>query len=876
MKLIPLLLAIASFAGLLEVARAVETDGTGTPQFFEAKVAPILSLHCLECHDTTTRKGKLDLSRKSAAFAGGKKGAVIVPGKAEKSRLWKSVISDEMPDDRPPLSAAEKDIVRQWINAGAHWPGEEIDPVAHLRKPGAAQDWVRRLTVPEYIETIRATLGLDVAEETSRILPPDTRADGFRNTAYNLTVDFAHVEAYARMAALVVDRLDVPKFIARFPAGGMDALIDGLGKFLLRGPLDPGERASFRRIADAVTRDGGDFNEAAACVIETMLQAPRFLYRIEQQPAGGAPRPLAPHELASRLSYLVWGAPPDDELRRAADAGELSDAKRLEAQVGRMLADSRAVAQSVRFLEDWLGLDRLEHLRPDAKRFPQWNARLAADMRAETRAFFDEVVWKQQRPLADLLNAQVTFVTPRLARYYGLPASGGPDDEADFVKDGQLALYTFNEGGGRRLEDSAGSAEPLALRVANASAVRWDEKGFMTIGSARIGSAGAAKRLSAAIKAAGAFTLEAWVTPTDANQTGPARVVSLSADTSRRNLTLGQAGGKWEVRLRTTATSANGLPGLSSQGGVKSGRVVHLVFTFAGGRARLYLDGRESAALELGGSLSNWDESFPLLLGNEAIGDRPWRGVFHRVAIYDRALSEEEVRRNHTAGKGTLLAPDAQAPVRHDLTKVPARGGLLTHGSVLTVGGDDASMVARGLFVLHDLLYSAVGNAPPGVDTTPVPPKPGLSHRAIAEQRLKQESCAGCHAKFEPLAFALEKFDGLGAYRDVDEHGNRLREDGEILFPGQEKPVPFRSIGEFVNLLAGSERVQKNITRKFAQFALGRPLTQSDAVELDRVHTAAGARGGTYASLVTALATSDFVRLSQPEFTLTTQTKPSP
>lgn len=873
MKLILPILMIAGFVGVPWIARAAAPAGAGTPQFFEAQVAPILSRHCLECHDTARRKGKLDLSRRSAAFAGGKKGAVIVPGKAEQSRLWKSVASGDMPEDRPPLSAAEKEILRQWINAGAAWPGEEIDPVAHLRKPGAAQHWVRRLTVPEYIETIRATLGLDVAEEARRILPPDTRADGFRNTAYNLTVDFAHVEAYARMAALVVDRLDTAKLDARFPSADGDALIDGLGNLLLRGPLDARERAAFRRIADAVRSDGGDARTVSSCVLEAMLQAPRFLYRIEQPPAGGSPQPVAPHELAARLSYLVWGASPDDELRRVAGAGELTDAKAVAAQVRRMLADPRAVAQSVRFLEDWLNLAQLDSLSPDRRRFPHWNAQLAADMRAETRTFFEEIVWRQQRPLADLLNAQVTFVTPRLARYYGLePAVGGPEH----VTDGLLALYTLGEGGGEVLRDTAGAGQPLPLRLAGQSGARWDAEGLMTVGSARIASAGAAKQLTAALKATGALTIEAWVTPTDAIQTGPARVVSLSADPLRRNVTLGQEAGKWEVRLRTTKTSANGMPGLLTPGGVKSGRAVHLAFTFAAGRTRLYLDGKEVASAQPGGDLSNWDDNFPLLLGNEATGDRPWRGVFHRVAIYGRALSAEEVRRNHTAGQRHLLAAGTQTPVRHDLSKVPARGGLLTHGSVLTVGGEDASMVARGLFVLHDLLHSAVGNAPPGVDTTPVPPKPGQSHRAISEQRLKQASCAGCHSKFEPLAFALEKFDGLGAHREADEHGNRLREDGEILFPGHEKPVPFRSIGEFMDLLAGSDRVQRNFTRKFTQFALGRPLTQSDTVEFDRVHAAAQAAGGTYAGLLTALATSDFVRLSPPEPALTTQTKPSP
>ena len=126
-----------------------------------------------------------------------------------------------------------------------------------------------------------------------------------------------------------------------------------------------------------------------------MLQSPRFIYRIENQQGDGTPWPVGGFELASRLSYIIWGGPPDKELLRAAEAGELSDRNRVAEQVRRMLQDSRTVGQSARFITEWLDLDRLANLRPNAKKFPRWNAALAADMRAETLAFFREVAWKQ-------------------------------------------------------------------------------------------------------------------------------------------------------------------------------------------------------------------------------------------------------------------------------------------------------------------------------------------------------------------------------------------------------------------------------------------------------------------------------------------------
>ena len=100
----------------------------GTPQYFDAHIAPLLARHCLERHDPSTKKGRLDLSRNDTAMAGGKHGKAIVPGKAAESLLWKSVESGEMPEDRPPLSPREKRLRREWIDAGAVWSGSAPTP----------------------------------------------------------------------------------------------------------------------------------------------------------------------------------------------------------------------------------------------------------------------------------------------------------------------------------------------------------------------------------------------------------------------------------------------------------------------------------------------------------------------------------------------------------------------------------------------------------------------------------------------------------------------------------------------------------------------------------------------------------------------------
>lgn len=825
---------------------------------FDAHIAPLLARHCLECHDGTAKKGKLDLSRKEAALAGGKNGRVIMPGKAAESLLWQSVESDEMPEDRPPLSPQEKSLLRDWINSGAVWSGNEIDPLAYARDGRAAGNWLRRLTVPEYIETVRSAVGVDVEKDARRILPPDLRADGFHNTAYNLNVDLGHVEAHARLARIIVGKMDAATFASDFvksaalTEGNLRELISSMGLRLLRGPLDDREIAAFLKVPMTVAKEGGDFAESMSYLIEAMLQSPRFIYRVEKQRGDGRPQPVGGYELASRLSYILWGGPPDKELMRAAAAGELARRRQVQAQVRRMLDDPRAMSQSARFLHEWLNLDRLENMRPHADHYPRWDQALASDMRAETLAFFAEVAWKQKRPLANLLNAQVTFATPRLAAHYGL----APNLGSGRSKDSLIALYTFGEGGGDTVRDRAGSGEPLDLRIDDASAIEWSQ-GRLTVKKtpALITTPEPPKRLIDAVRRSKAITIEAWITPANITQKGPARIITLSADGSQRNVTLGQDGDRFEVRFRTTKTDTNGTPALSLPRGSVKRQLMQVVFTRdTTGKAKLHVNGEEMGARSVGGDLSNWDDGYRLVLGNESTKDRPWQGTFHQVAIYSRALSPAEIR-----SRGEAIS-------RYDLSAVPARGGLLTQGSVLTVGGDDASMVTRGLFVLRDLLYSTVGNAPPGVDTTPVPTKPGQSQRVIAEARLANKSCTACHSKFEPLAFGLEKFDGVGAHHEKDRHGNPLREDGQILFPGQPKPVAFKTSAEFMNLLAGSARVQKNLTRKVTQFALGRPLVESDAPILDKIHAAAQKGGGTYASLITAIVLSDLVQKTQTEF----------
>lgn len=505
------------------------------------------------------------------------------------------------------------------VPGGLECEGEIVDPGPNL---------VRRLTVNEYVNTVRAVVGVDVEVEAIALLPAELRADGFTNTASGLISTLDHIESYDALAEIAVARIpDLGAFVATWASctDFTDACerdyVEALGLRAFRRPLTADEVDLLVPVFDAAAAEGESFEVGAGLVLEAMLQSPPFIYRLEDETSGTVARALDGFEIASRLSYLLWSGPPDDELLDAAAADTLTTDDQITAQVERMLADPQARAASVGFVADWLHLSRLDHLPRDPERFPDWSTDIGRAMQDETTAFFASIAWEQDRALVDLFSAQEAWLTPDLAAYYGLPPAG--------------------EG------------------------------------------------------------LQAY-----------------------------------------------------------------------------------------------------------------------------------------------------------DVSGVPERGGILTQGSLLTIGGDESSMVSRGLFVLQTLLCGDLASPPPGIDTTPPEVEPGKSQRDYSEERTNNASCAGCHIQMEPLAWGLERFVADGTYRTEDWLGNPLREDGYLLLPGEGEEKPYTTVGEMMDLLAGSDRVRECLALKGTQFAVARPLLESDTCSIDGLQASFAASDGTWRDLVLGITLS--------------------
>ena len=175
-------------------------------------------------------------------------------------------------------------------------------------------------------------------------------------------------------------------------------------------------------------RERANFEASIRTSLQALLASPHFIFKLEEAPAtvrAGQSYALNGLDLASRLSFFLWGSAPDDELIAAASRGALATPAGLEQQARRMLADPRAAALSTRFASQWLRLQDLDKIKPDARLYPQFDANLAAAMKHETELLFDNIV-RQDRDVLELLTADYTFVNERLARHYGIANVTGP------------------------------------------------------------------------------------------------------------------------------------------------------------------------------------------------------------------------------------------------------------------------------------------------------------------------------------------------------------------------------------------------------------------------------------------------------------------
>jgi hypothetical protein len=209
----------------------------------------------------------------------------------------------------------------------------------------------------------------------------------------------------------------------------VERIVTNLARRAYRRPATSGEVAALMRFVELGRTDGRSAEQGLQLAIQAMLVSPNFLFRIERDPNPRDPsrvHEVTSFELASRVSYFLWSSMPDDELLALAGSGRLRDAKVLESQVDRLLADPRASALADNFAGQWLETRNLDTIKPDPDTFKEWDPELREAMKAETKQFFEHVL-RENRPVSDFLNADYTFVNERLAAHYGIDGVSGPE-----------------------------------------------------------------------------------------------------------------------------------------------------------------------------------------------------------------------------------------------------------------------------------------------------------------------------------------------------------------------------------------------------------------------------------------------------------------
>lgn len=396
----------------------------------------IMTTHCLNCHQGKTAAAGFNLARFSTM-------KTIL----DEPRTWDKVLARVRSGEMPPKGApAPTNNMRESFVA---WLDNTLRTAACADgiSPGPAH--VRRLNRNEYAATIRDLLNIHF--NAGHALPADgAGGEGFDNAAETLFLSPIHAEKYLEAAKQALeygakDPRSRSRFLIAQPSDETtadEAARKALVAFLpraFRRPTNDEEVERYLGLFRGAQKRGDTFDDSVLFALQGVLISPHFLFRVvEPNPNPGA-RLLGDYELATRLSYFIWGSMPDAALFDLAAVGKLQNELTLNEQVVRMLKDPKALELAEHFVEQWLGTRELgRDIKPDPILFPTYkDAELQSAIRYEPILFFQEIL-AENYPLTNLLDSKFTILTNKLQRHYGLQLKGLTQQpkHADLPEDG--------------------------------------------------------------------------------------------------------------------------------------------------------------------------------------------------------------------------------------------------------------------------------------------------------------------------------------------------------------------------------------------------------------------------------------------------------
>ncbi|MCA9707127.1 MAG: DUF1592 domain-containing protein [Myxococcales bacterium] len=314
---------------------------------------------------------------------------------------------------------------------------EDAPPEGWEPSPAA----MRRLTNAEYVNSVVDVFALPLPLVLD--LEVDETAEEFLSIgASKVGTSERGVEQYRAaafdVAALVFERqADYPQLAQCAPTGSDDPCVrEALAHFgqrLWRRPLEQEELDRYAALVDAPYEEGQDPALGLQYAVAALIESPHFVYvpQVGEDDPDSGLRRFTDHEMASRLSYLLWSSTPDEELLAAAAQGRLHTAADIAAQAERMLEAPRAQGLAARFFAESWGVSRLDLLDKNGEVFASWDQALLDDLRAEFDAVLTDLV-DRDADVRELFGGRSTIASPALAEFYGLPA---PDAEGRVALD---------------------------------------------------------------------------------------------------------------------------------------------------------------------------------------------------------------------------------------------------------------------------------------------------------------------------------------------------------------------------------------------------------------------------------------------------------
>ncbi len=421
--------------------------GHGDDLGFAQHIQPILQAHCVSCHGPETSKGNVRFDQFTDAMS-------ILEQRSMWLRTLDVLEFEEMPPDpaKTHFRPQHAEVLTDWIQQRVE-PVDERNPL--YADPGPTV--IRQLTATEYERSIKEVLGIEFDLYAASGVHDEYAEYVYTNNARSLDMDATTFERYFEAATEVLAQffsdetgswvMANPNLLNKRWKEAAEARADLLADKeqkpereaardilrevatrAFRRPVSDEHADRFLAIYDGATAAGLDFEGALQKAMHPILASPAFLFRMESRvaPEGEMFATVDPYELAARLSYFLWAAPPDETLMQLAEEGRLQDPEVLSGEVSRMLKDPRAETLSTVFANQWTQLHHLEKALPEKRHFSAWSDTVKLAMHEEVLAFFN-YLREEDRPVTDLIHADYTFANQELAALYGVKGVKGEE-----------------------------------------------------------------------------------------------------------------------------------------------------------------------------------------------------------------------------------------------------------------------------------------------------------------------------------------------------------------------------------------------------------------------------------------------------------------